>query len=170
MDGYQVRKSCRVRHSEHEGDRTSCRVLALNGELLLHERLHPHLSLDYVEPLERVVGDHAIDCLWVTELQGRVVGMIGLVHCKRHIVRICRFRIDPAWQHTGVLDGLMHSIHDYCCDHGCLKVLVEIGDVPHWVMTALARRGFHFVRRKTHGDRDMLEFYVDLYYRNPEQV
>ena len=75
-------------------------------------------------------------CIWQCHVGGESVGILGLIHVGRHVVRLCPFRIDPQWQHTAALTRLLQRAHEYCWNHSCLKVLVEEGSAPQWLLTS----------------------------------
>ena len=103
-------------------------------------------------------------CVWQSHVGGESVGILGLIHVGRHVVRLSPFRIDPQWQHTAALTRLLQRAHEYCWNHSCLKVLVEEGSVPQWLHHLLDRHGFHMARRRQAAGRYVLEFYLDLYH------
>jgi GNAT superfamily N-acetyltransferase len=80
---------------------------------------------------------------WVVEIGGQVVGEAELIHEDLHSARLHRLRIDPAWQRTQALWRLIHSVHQYCYDHGRLRLQLDAGCAPRWVMTLLRRNGGH---------------------------
>jgi hypothetical protein len=75
--------------------------------------------------------------VWVTELNGHIVGLIGVVHSAGRVV-INRFRIDPKWQHTKVLTELLRYVHEYCVSQGGLRVAIEEGCMPGWIVAHFA--------------------------------
>lgn len=115
-------------------------------------------------PRERTVTESRDHYVWVTELQGRVVGMVDLVRDGPHVARIRRLRVDPAWQHTAVLTKLIQRVHDYCWDHGCMKLVLDAGGTPRWVVGLLERLGCQVIQRDGAIAKNMLELYLDLYH------
>jgi len=105
--------------------------------------------------------DHYV---WAAELQGRVVGMIDLVREGPHVARIRRLRVDPAWQHTAVLNKLIQRVHDYCWDQGCMKLVLDAGSTPRWILRLLERLGCQVVERDGAMAKNVLELYLDLYH------
>ena len=79
------------------------------------------------------------ECVWATELNGQIVGMIGVALSADHVVRIMRFRIDPKWQHTSVLTELFRRVHEYCLSQGGLQLVVERGIMPGWIASYLEK-------------------------------
>jgi CheY-like chemotaxis protein len=108
-------------------------------------------------------GRAKFDCLWITELADRVVGAIGLVHISRRAVKVTKFRVDPDWQHTSISSGLLRRVHDYCRDHGGLKLVVEAGCAPGWFPDLIQQAGFHLMRQRTAAGKAVWEFGVDGY-------
>jgi hypothetical protein len=103
-------------------------------------------------------------CVWQSRVGDQSVGILGLVHVSRHVVRLSPFRIAPQWQHTAALTRLLERAHEYCWNHSCLKVLVEDGSAPHWLYHLMDRHGFHIARRRELAGRTVMEFYLDLYH------
>lgn len=111
----------------------------------------------------------ACDFLWTTEIEGQEIGRIALAHTSRHVVRLEQFHIEPQWQHTKVVAGLIHRIHEYCWDHACLKLVALTGSAPAWLLRLLGQSGFRWGREVRVGNTTRHEFYLDLYHRPQPQ-
>jgi CheY-like chemotaxis protein/GNAT superfamily N-acetyltransferase len=107
-------------------------------------------------------------CLWMTVLNGQIIGMIGLVHTARHAVKIGWFWIDPEWQHTSVAKGLIERVRQYCWNRACFKLMAEVSSVPRWLATLFGRNGFRLAQQATGGGKGMYEFYLDLCRQPPD--
>ena len=77
--------------------------------------------------------------VWASELNGQIVGMIGVALSADRVVRIMRFRIDPKWQHTRILTELFRRVHEYCLSQGGLQLVVEPGIMPGWIVSYLEK-------------------------------
>jgi len=102
-----------------------------------------------------------INCLWLSKIGGRTVGMTHLVGADDQTISITLLRVDPEYHHTAVLTNLVQYIHDFCCAHGCSMLDVESHVAPRWVLRHMEGRGFRLVRRKQVCGEDVLEFRVD---------
>jgi CheY-like chemotaxis protein len=107
-----------------------------------------------------------MNCLWTSELSGEVVGVIGLAHTSPHSVKIDEFRIRPEWQHTSIPKRLLEQVRQYCSDSGRMKLQVETGTVPGWLVTQIGRSGFRMAREAAVNGITMHEFYLDLYHES----
>lgn len=111
---------------------------------------------------------HPQDCVWAVTIDDRVVGLVSILHEGQHIARINTFRIHPNWQHTAALTKLIDRVHQYCWNHGYLKVTMEAEAAPGMVRKILEQRGFHLVRNRNVVGKPSLDYYIDLYY-SPQQ-
>jgi hypothetical protein len=125
--------------------------------------------LPSLRPSVHSQADADFDCLWVTTLGDRTVGMLGVVQLARQVATINRFRVDIEWQHTPVVARLLRQVYDYCWEHDCLKAIVEVGAMPGWMFQIMARSGFLFSRRRQSAEKEQWEFYLDLYRRPYEE-
>ena len=87
------------------------------------------------------------NCLWVSQIGDRIVGIVRLVEAGPGTARIAMFRIDPDWYHTPVVTNLVRAVEEYCRQHGYLRVLVGFGVAPPWMPSILRRHGFHVLWR-----------------------
>lgn len=92
---------------------------------------------------------------WVVEIGGQVVGEIELVHDSQHTALLRHLRIDPAWQRTAALSRLLECAHQFCWNHGRLRLDLEPGCAPRWMLQVLQRRGLRFSNRRQTGGRDI---------------
>jgi CheY-like chemotaxis protein len=95
----------------------------------------------------------------------QVVGVIGISQVARHVVKICQFRLDPQWHHTSISRSMIDRVREYCWSQGCLKLVVETGSVPGWMLGMLGRRGFRLVRQHAVEGKSTHEFYLNLYHK-----
>ncbi len=87
------------------------------------------------------------NCLWVSQIGDRIVGIVRLVETGPGTARIAMFRIDPDWYHTQVVTNLVGAIEEYCRQHGYSRVLVGFGVAPPWMPSILRRHGFRVLWR-----------------------
>jgi len=76
---------------------------------------------------------------WVVEIGGEVIGEVDLVHDSRTTARLRRLRIDPAWQRTAALSRLIQCVQQFCWHHGRLRLNLEPGCAPRWLVHMLER-------------------------------
>jgi hypothetical protein len=81
-------------------------------------------------------------CVWAMRLHDQYVGFVQTVRVAHGIVKIERLQVDPHWQHTSVLQGLLDQIHQYCQEHGCDRLIAPRGSMPGWLVSQLPRYGF----------------------------
>jgi len=81
---------------------------------------------------------------WVVEIGNQVVGEIALVHDSQHTALLRHLRIDPAWQRTAALSRLLECADQFCRTHGRLRLNLEPGCAPRWMLQVLQRRGLRF--------------------------
>ena len=106
--------------------------------------------------------------LWVAELDGKVVGMIGVVRQPDHTAEIRRLRVNKRWQQTSIGGQLMETALAHCKHHGYLKVVLDTRFDPAAVVDLFDRFGFQHTRTKTVEGKEQLDFYLDI-YRHPSE-
>ena len=106
---------------------------------------------------------------WVAELDHQIIGMIGVARDEGHKAEIRRLRVDPAWQHTDVVAiKLMEFALYHIKVHGFLKVVFDTRFEKDTAVGIFDRFGFQHTRSRTHHDKELLEFYLDLYRQQKE--
>ncbi len=109
----------------------------------------------------RPSGSASIDCLWVTRVSGRTLGMLRLAGAGPHAARITSLRVDPEWHHTSILRNLVQEAHDYCRKLGCVTLQCGTGVAPHWMLHFLESCGFRLTGHQLENGRGVLEFRVE---------
>ncbi len=109
--------------------------------------------------------------LWVADLDGQVLGMIGVLQGKGHTGEIRRLRVQKDHQGNGIASRLVEVAVEHCQHHGYLKVVFDTRFEPQCdpglLVGMFERVGFQHTRTKNMGSKDLHEFYLDL-YRQPE--
>jgi len=113
------------------------------------------------------LGDDA-NHFWVAEVDGQVLGMIGVAREEEHTAEIRRLRVDPQWQGTPLAGRLVETALHHCQHHGYLKVVFDTRFDPDTALDLFDRFGFQHRRTKSVQGKDLLEFYLDL-YRQPRK-
>ena len=103
---------------------------------------------------------------WVAEIDGQVVGMIGVARDTEHTAEIRRLRVDKQWQASAVGGKLIETALHHCTHHGYLKVVFDTRFDTDAAVDMFDRFGFQHTRTKAVQGKDLLEFYLDL-YRQP---
>lgn len=108
---------------------------------------------------------------WVAEAGEGVVGMIGVACDENHTAEIRRLRIDPRFQeHTEIAHLLVETAVSHCKHHGFLKIVLDTRFEHEAAKGLFDRLGFQHTRTRSIHDKELLEFYLDLYRQpKPEQ-
>jgi len=121
-----------------------------------------------VENITQAYFDTEQNHFWVAEVDGQVGGMIGVAEEADHKAEIRRLRVDAAWQHTAIASRLVESALLHCQTHGYLKVVLDTRFQEDQAMDLFQRFGFQHTRTREAEDKDLLEFYLDLYRKGDE--
>jgi ribosomal protein S18 acetylase RimI-like enzyme len=156
----------KVRTFRHEDQHA---VLDLYDHGLLAGQIAPNdtgADIDNVEEAYlRDEGNH----FWIAELDGKVVGMIGVAKEDHHLAEIRRLRVARDLQTHGVASILLDTALAHCKKFGYLKIVLDTRlSTQSDAITFLDRAGFQHTRTKNTQGKEVLEFYLDL-YRKPEQ-
>ena len=107
---------------------------------------------------------------WVADYYDVVLGMIGVACDEKHTAEIRRLRVDQAHQHTDIAERLVETALAHCKDHGYLKIRLDTRFDPNAVIDLFDRFGFQHTRTKSLENKEMLEFYLDLYRQSKSGV
>lgn len=106
---------------------------------------------------------------WVAEIDGEIVGMIGVARDDEHTAEIRRLRVDKRWQQTDLAGRLIETALAHCTRHSYLKVRFDTRFERNAALELFERFGFQHTRSKTLEDKETLEFYLDLYRQRDEE-
>ncbi len=95
------------------------------------------------------------------EVQGRIVGVVGLRRDGRYSAAIVRFQFNPAWQRTKAFRRLLRCVHEHCVDHHYLTLSMDSRLAPGWVRRYMNRYGFRLIGRRSVSGREQLEYGVE---------
>jgi len=138
-------------------------VVGLYNEGLLAGQIAPNDSgadLDYVR--EAYFEDER-NHLWVAEIGGRCVGMIGVASDEDHTAEIRRLRVARDLQNTGIAARLLETAIAHCKHHGYLKIRLDTRFEKDEAVGLFDRVGFQHTRTRSTPGKQLLEFYFDLY-------
>ena len=147
-----------------DGDHGVVANLYTNG--LLAGQIAPSDTGADIEHIQDAYFSDPATHLWVAELDGRVVGMVGVVRDQEHTAEVRRLRVQKDWQQTPIGARLMETALGHCKQHGYLKVVLDTRFDPEAVLDMFDRFGFQHTRTKNVEGKDQLEFYLDI-YRSP---
>jgi putative acetyltransferase len=100
---------------------------------------------------------------WVAELDGRVLGMIGVAHEEGRVAEIRRLRVQKDWQSTAIGAKLIATALAHIKHHAFLKTVLDTRFEHGAAQELFEKFGFHHTRTKSLHGKDQLEFYLDLY-------
>ncbi len=101
---------------------------------------------------------------WIAEHDGQPVGMIGVAEDEPNIAEIRRLRVDPEYKGLeAVPEKLLERALQFCRHHGYLKVVLDTRVEPGPAKALFERFGFNHHRTRSVQDKELLEFYLDLY-------
>ncbi len=106
---------------------------------------------------------------WVAEVDGKVIGMIGVASDEPHTAEVRRLRVDPAYQKTPIAAKLLETAVNHCKHHGYLKVRLDTRFERNAAVGLFDHLGFQHTRTKTLHDKELLEFYLDLYRQDKNE-
>ncbi|WP_236254255.1 GNAT family N-acetyltransferase [Mucisphaera calidilacus] len=138
-------------------------VSRLYTDGLLSGQIAPNDTGADVDNVLEAYFDHDRHHFWVCELEGGVVGMIGVGSDERDTAEIRRLRVEPRLQDTDIAQQLAETAVGHCKKHGFLKVRLDTRYKGDAVFELFSRLGFKHNRTKTLNEKDLHEFYLDLY-------
>ncbi len=145
-------------------------VLRLNTDGVLSDSRPIDPTTHDFEDMETAYFSRPEDHFWVAEVQGELIGMIGVAKLGRHIETIRRLRVTHAWQDTDLVFWLVKVALDHCRHHGVLKVVLDAPCRPRRAVGFLQRLGFQYTRTHDRDSRDVMEFYINLYERPSQDL
>ena len=155
MDGLTIRSYC------HDGDAAVVHDLYVNG--LLAGQLAPNDTGADIEDIPAAYFADERNHFWVAEVQGQVLGMIGLAHEGEHTGEIRRLRVAPKWQDSAIAGRLIETALAHCNRHAYVKVVFDTRFERDSALDLFERFGFQHTRTKAMHGKELLEFYLDLY-------
>lgn len=133
---------------------------------LLSGQVAPNDTGADIEHIRDAYFDDERHHFWVAEVDGQVVGMIGIAGEEDHTAEIRRLRVAPEFQDTNVAETLLTVAVEHCRQHGFLKVRLDTRFQRDAAVDLFDSIGFQHTRTKSVPGKELLEFYLDL-YRQP---
>jgi N-acetylglutamate synthase-like GNAT family acetyltransferase len=100
---------------------------------------------------------------WVAAYEGQIVGMIGVARDREHVAEIRRLRVDSQWRQTLIAARLIERAVAHCRQHSYLKVVLDTRFEKNAAVDMFERFGFQHTRSRPTHEKELLEFYLDLY-------
>lgn len=119
-----------------------------------------------IENIQQAYFGEESSHFWIAELDGQVLGMIGVSRDRKDHAEIRRLRVDAKWQRTSIAERLVETAVAHCHHHGYLKIVFDTRFDTDAAMSLFDRFAFQHTRTKSLHGKDQLEFYLDL-YRQP---
>ncbi len=142
-------------------------VSRLYIEGLLAGQIAPNDTGEDIENVAEAYFGNERSHLWVATINDRTVGMIAVAQESGHTAEIRRLRVDRVYQPTSIAAELVETAIRHCQAHGYLKVVFDTRIDPQSGSDAIVevfdRFGFQHTRTKTTADKELHEFYLDLY-------
>lgn len=119
------------------------------------------LDIDDIESAYmKVPGNH----MWVAEVDGRVIGMIGVIHSDG-TAEIRRLRVREDHRRRGVGSALLEKALAFCQENNYLKVALDTFVEREPAIRLFEKFHFRVGRTRNYGGKELLYFYLDLYTR-----
>ena len=138
-------------------------VNRLYEEGLLAGQVDPRDTAADMENIPEAYFSDARDCFWVAQAQDQVIGTIAVAHEVEHTAQVRRLRVDKTWQTSTVASDLIKTALRHCRHAGYLKVVFETRFERSAALDLFQRLGFHYTRARSVFDKELLEFYLNLY-------
>lgn len=105
------------------------------------------------------------DHFWVAEIDGLLVGMVGLIERESHVAVIRQLRVAPGWEDTGLCRRLLQRALRHSWVSGAVKVIIDAPCDANRAIRFLGQMGFQYTRARARDGRELVEFYPTLYAR-----
>lgn len=116
---------------------------------------------------EAYLSNNETGGFWVAEMDGEIVGMVGVQQTDDNSAEIRRLRVRQDKRRQGIGAKLMEQAIGYCRHHGYLKVVLDVRIEHEPAINLFGKFAFQLARRREVKGRCTLDFYLDL-YREPE--
>lgn len=103
-------------------------------------------------------GNH----FWVAEADGRVVGMIGLMHSDG-TGEIRRLRVAQSHRRRGIGSALLETALEFCREQNYLKVALDTYVEREPTVKLFEKFHFRHNRSREYAGKELMYFYLDLY-------
>lgn len=146
-------------------DASVCRALYVDG-LITGKLPENDTSLDIDDVVEAYLN-RPESHFWVAENQaGKVVGMVGVLAIDAGVGEIRRLRVDPLHRRRGIGRQLMEAAVGFCRDRGYVKIMLDTFIDREPAINLFKKFNFRHSRTRKVGEKELLDFYLDLYQRD----
>ena len=155
--------SIKVRDFE-PSDQAACRALYVQG-LVSGKNADNDTAMD-IDAIQQAYMRPGSHC-WVVEApDGIVVAMIGVQQHDAGVGEIRRLRVQREYRRRGIGKALVETAIRFCREQNYLKVCLDTFMEHEAAIQLFERFGFRHNRTRRVGDKDMVDFYLDLYSGN----
>lgn len=147
--------------SYHPNDQQA--VSRLYNAGLLAGQIAPNDTGADVDNIVEAYFDSERHHFWVAELDGQIIGMVGVASDEEHTAEIRRLRVEPKFQQSQLPGMLLEIAVNHCRRNEYLKVRLDTRFEHHAAVEMFDKVGFQHTRTMNVQGKDMLEFYLDLY-------
>lgn len=142
-------------------DERACRTLYIEG--LIGGQIADNdtgLDIDDIQQAYMVEGNH----FWVArDMQGQVVGMVGVQHHEAHSAEIRRLRVQQNLRRRGIGARLLKTALNFCSEKSYLKVTLDTFIERDAAINLFRKFHFHHEKSKKVGTKELMYFFLDLY-------
>jgi ribosomal protein S18 acetylase RimI-like enzyme len=142
-------------------DQAACRALYVEGLVSGKNAANDTaLDIDAIQQAYMRPGSHC----WVAEApDGKAVAMIGVQQHDKGVGEIRRLRVHPDYRRRGIGQALVETAIRFCREQTYLKVCLDTFMEHEAAIQLFEKFGFRHNRTRRVGDKDMVDFYLDLY-------
>lgn len=150
-----------------KGDARSCARLYREG-LIGGKLADNDTGLD-IDDIASAYMNSADSHFWVAEIDGKVVGMVGVQAHDPGVAEIRRLRVAQDSRRRGIGSALVEQALKFCQERGYLKITLDTYMEREPAIKLFEKFHFRHSRTRSVGGRDILHFYLDLYQREPKE-
>ncbi len=144
-------------------DRDHQAVFHLYDHGRLAGQVAPNDSGADIDNLREAYFDSDRHHFWIAEVDGKVLGMIGVASDEAHTAEVRRLRVEPGHHDSPIAARLLEVALAHCKHHGYLKIRLDTRFEKDAAVGLFDHVGFQHTRTKSMHGKDLLEFYLDLY-------
>jgi ribosomal protein S18 acetylase RimI-like enzyme len=101
---------------------------------------------------------------WVADCpKNGIVGMVGVLPEQEHVAAMRRLHVHPELRQKGIGSCLVSEALQHCHDNGFVKIHLEADENQKAAIALFTRFGFSLQRTRERANRNIMEFYIDLY-------
>ncbi|MEO0514832.1 MAG: GNAT family N-acetyltransferase [Planctomycetota bacterium] len=150
-------------------DADQAEVMRLYNDGLLAGQIAPNDTGADLDHVSQAYFDEPRHHFWVAQVNGQIVGMIGVGSDEDHTAEVRRLRVDPGHQLSPVAERLLDAALQHCKNNGYLKIRLDTRYEKTAALGHFERIGFQHTRTRTAPGKEVLEFYLDLYRQHEDQ-